>query len=303
MGHGTAPCGPGGRAVTGAASPRRTRSTGGPAAALAAALALAPCGPPAAAAVVFREVETLERPGAPVARQVRQVAAEGESCRILQEESADPSAPAGTYLLVTPDDAFVVDPARETLAPLAPTRLEPADRAAEAEGALVTGVTLDTLYEADGPKLLGLPTRHAVHRLRYELRLPGAAAPEQHEERHETWATRLPWLDGVPPGWRAWRVAEDAGAAAERRELREALDALHEHGLVLRHLVERRTVADDALTERVSREVTSVAEELLPPETFQRPAGYALSEFLAPPAGAPEAQEPAPADGAGGGGS
>lgn len=284
--------------MTGAA-PISIRKPRGQAAALAAALALAPVAPPAGAALVFREVETIERPDAPVARQVHQVAAEGESCRILQEESTDPAAPAGTYLLVTPNDAFVVDPARATLAPLAPTRLEPADGPAEADGPVVTGVTLETLFEADGPKLLGFPTRHAVHRLRYALGAGGDAV--RHEERHETWAAAIPWLAEVPAGWRAWRVAEDAGAAGERRELREALDALHARGLVLRHLVERRTEADDALVERVSREVTSVAEELLPPETFQRPAGYELSEFLAPPSGAPEEPEPPPANGPGGG--
>jgi hypothetical protein len=144
-----------------------------------------------------------------------------------------------------------------------------------------------------------------VHRVRYFVQAPGAAPGTvvRHEERHETWSATTPALQTVPPGWRAWRVAEDAGAAGERRELRDALDALQDRGLVLRHLVERRVGADAAAApvERVSREVTAVAEAQVTPDTFQRPAGYEVTEFLAPPPGAPETEPPAP-DGAGSGG-
>jgi len=263
---------------------------------------------PAGAGVTFREVETVQRPGAPDERQVRDVAAEGDSCRITQVESADPVAPAGTWLLVTPNDAFVVDPARRTLAPLVPTDLLPAESAAgdEAEVA-ITGVTLELLVDERGQPVLGLPTRYSVHRLRYVAQAPGAQ-PVQHEERHETWATALPWLEQVPGGWRAWRVAEDAGAAGARRELRAALDSLHGDGFILRHVVERREGPADAgnVTARVQREVTTLSEQLLPPETFERPAGYEIEEYLAPPPSSPEVGAPEPAtpapDGAGSGG-
>lgn len=261
---------------------------------------------PAAAGVVFREVEIAE-PGASAAssREVRQVSAQGDSCRILQEESGDPAAPAGSYILVTPNDAFIVDPARSTIAPVAPTAMQPVSQTADAPvpAIQVTDVALERQLEEPGPALLGLPTRHYVYRLRYREEKPPQdsrkAVTVNHEERHEFWATAWPAGGEGLGTWRAWRVAEDAGAAAERREVRDAVDELYEHGFFLRQVIERRestgtAPAAGAPVAKLSREVTAIRQESIPGTAFERPAGFSLSEYLAPSADDADDSSPAP---------
>jgi hypothetical protein len=170
----------------------------------------------------------------------------------------------------------------------------------EPPAATISGVTLERVLDEPGPTLLGLPTRHYVYRLRYDLLRAGdAGAPVavRHEERHEFHAT--PWGATLPSPrtWRAWRVAEDAGLGAERRELRDAIDSLHEHGLMLRHAIERRMGAGEpeaTPTERITREVTSLSVQKIEARVFVKPEGFTPAEFLAP---VPEdGAEPTPAD-------
>jgi hypothetical protein len=263
----------------------------------------------APAGIAFREVEVAGPGGAArVSRQVRQVFAEGDDCKIILEESTDPLAPAGAFILVTANDAFIVDPVRATVTPVAPTTMQPVEQPSDREpaGIRVSDVTLELQFDEAGPQMLGLPTRHYIYRLRYEEHGSTADGPGatvlRREERHEFWAT--PWPGELPATWRAWRVAEDAGAAAERREVREVIDAMHGHGLMLRQLIERRDASaapvETAASERVSREVTAFAREEIAAEVFQRPSGFSQSEFLAPladdmaPPERPVSMDPAP---------
>ena len=57
--------------------------------------------------------------------------------------------------------------------------------------------------------------------------------------------------------------------------MREAIDQLYEHGLVLRQIIERNG-------ERVVREVTALSRERIAPEVFQKPTGFSQTEILAP---------------------
>ena len=263
---------------------------------------------PAAAGVVFREIELVEPAGAGTAmREVRQVSAQGDGCRIIQEESTDPLAPAGTYILVTPHDSFIVDPARSTIAPVAPTDMQPVPPAtATSEPILqITSVSVEKQKDEPGPAMLGMPTRHYVYRVQY---LEEHVAPDplrgtivSHDETYEFWATPWPGGESDMATWRSWRVAEDAGASAGRRELRDAIDELYGHGFFLRQLIDRRVSANappapDTSAAKLSREVTSVSIEPIPAAAFERPSGYTQSEFLAPPddepAAPPEDEEP-----------
>ena len=70
---------------------------------------------PASAGVAFREVEQSQVP-AGESRQVRQVLASAENCKVLFEEVADGSWPEGAYVLASAVDAFLVDPAERTVA-------------------------------------------------------------------------------------------------------------------------------------------------------------------------------------------
>jgi hypothetical protein len=107
------------------------------------------------------------------------------------------------------------------------------------------------------------------------------------EERHELWATPLPQGEQAPAAWLALREAEDAGRGPARRELREVIDELYQHGLVLRQIIERRTpggagAAAGPDAGRVVREVTALSSEKLPAETFRKPKGFSQTEFLTP---------------------
>jgi hypothetical protein len=287
--------------------------------ALACVALLAPAGAPAG--VVFRETEVAEPAGAGVAtREVRKVSAQGGGCRIEQEASTDPLAPAGTWILVTPHDAFIVDPARSTIAPVAPTDLEPVSGATASGGPIlqVTSVNVEKQKDEPGGAMLGLPTRHYVYRVQYREE---HVAPDplkgtivSHDETYEFWATAWPGNGDDMATWRAWRVAEDAGASAGRRELRDAIDELYDKGFFLRQLIDRRVSANappapDTSAAKLSREVTSLAMEAIPAAAFERPTGFTQSEYLAPPddepAAPPEDEEPGtgappPPGGAGG---
>ena len=251
---------------------------------------------PAIAGIVFREVETVET-STPVgnARQVRQVFADGDSCKVLIEESSDPLAPAGSYVLATGGDAFIIDPTSKTVAPVEPADMEPVARGSDAQApdAQVSGVTLERQLDEPGPPILGLPTRHFVYRLRYQEESSRAGqagtAVTGLEERHEIWATPLPQGEPAPGAWQALRVVEDAGRGSARREVREAMDQLYEYGLVLRQIIERRGPGSPpgggSDNERVVREVTALSRESIPPEVFQKPTGFSQTEYLAPSPG------------------
>ncbi len=262
---------------------------------LAAGLAIAP----AAGGVIFREAETIEgaAPGNG-SRQIRQVLAEGEACKVVLEDGGDSLLPIGAYVLATAVDAFLVDPAERTIAPLDPTTMVPAATTAEpAARAPVTDVALDLLFDAPGPVLLGLPTRHLVWRLRY--RDGTSAQAVLREERHELWVT--PWMpeETPPTAWLKLRIAEDAGLGPERADLRDAVEQMYTQGFVLQQVIERVAAAGsgEAAGPRVLREVTSFSREAVPATVFEQPQGYSATEFLAPPAEEPAATASPRADG------
>lgn len=252
---------------------------------LAAGLAVTP----ATGGVVFREAETIEgtAPGNG-SRQIRQVLAEDEACKVVLEDGGDTLLPIGAYVLATTVDAFLVDPAERTIAPLDPTTMVPAATTAEpTTRAPVTDVALDLLFDAPGPVLLGLPTRHLVWRLRYR---DGASAQATlREERHELWVT--PWVPGeaLPTAWLKLRIAEDAGLGPERADLRDAVEQMYTQGFVLQQVIERVAPAGsgEAAGPRVLREVMSFSREPVPATAFEQPQGYSATEFLAPPADDP----------------
>jgi hypothetical protein len=251
------------------------------------------------AGVVFRETETVDAGGV-VSRQVREVFAAGDDCKVVIREGGDALAPPGSYILATGTDAFLVDPARAVLTPLDPADMEPVSES-PGDAAVVTlsDVSLDAALDEAGPKILGLPTRHYVYRLRYQERTPpAAAAPEgirQWEERHEFWAT--PWPDGaaVAATWRRLRVADDAGIGWAAPEMRAAIERMQDRGLMLRQIIVREKFGGPggavATRERVDREVAEIERRELAATDFKVPSGYAHAEFLAP---APD--EPAPND-------
>ncbi len=247
----------------------------------------------ASAGTVFREVQVVEQ-GAPAAsvRLVRQVLSQGENCKILHEESTDPLAPAGSYILATNNDAFIVDPAHATVTPVDATDMLPVGQSADErpQRLVVSNVSLEQQFEGAGPALLGLPTRHYVYRLRYQLQRPGAGSSEparvRHDELHDFFATPWPEDLQIPAIWRNWRAAEDAGVGPERRELRDAVDELQERGFFLKQTIERRAsgaaAGEGAAIERVSREVTALSRQDMRAEVFLKPEGFSPAEFLAP---------------------
>jgi hypothetical protein len=260
------------------------------------------------AGIEFREVQVVGRgaagPDASAAlRLVREITAEGDNCRIAHVESTDPQAPAGTYILATAHDAFIIDPARGTISPVNPTPMVPAGNDAEPLQAEVSGVALELLYQGPGHSVLGLDTRHFIYRLRYQVLAPADAGPPGaivREERHDFLAT--PWTEDLQPepGWRAWRVAEDGGTGTALREVREAIEQMHRHGFMLVHTIERQISGtgpgSGPALEHVSREVTGLSRRRIGADAFAMPVGLTPAEILAPaseyPPGAEEAGDP-----------
>lgn len=244
---------------------------------------------PAASGIVFREVEITEAPaaGAP-AREVRRVYAEAGNLKSVVEESADPLAPVGSYLLAAGGEALLVDPGRATVAPVVAADMQPV-AAGPAPSRQYSAIAVELLGEEAGPVMLGLPTRHFVYLLSYQEDAPEGAsvAPVRSEERHEFWAAALPGEEASLAAWRDLRIAEDGGIGAARRDIREAMASMHEHGLFLKHLVERRELTGPAAEqvapgERTARELTALSREPVASDAFAPPTGYALTEFLAP---------------------
>jgi hypothetical protein len=242
---------------------------------------------PAASGIVFREVEITDVAAGAPEREVRRVFAADGNLKSLVEESADPLTPAGSYLLAAGGEALLVDPGRATIAPVVAADMQPV-AAGPAPSRQFSAVVIERLSEEAGPPMFGLPTRHFVYLLSYQEDEPegepqGAA---RSEERHEFWAAGLPGEETSLAAWRDLRVAEDAGIGAARRDIREAMASMYEHGLFLRHVIERLErsgAAEQAVRgERTVREVTALNREPVPAELFARPTGYALTEFLAP---------------------
>jgi hypothetical protein len=247
---------------------------------------------PAQAGLVFREVEIADN-GASAAgtmRVIRRVFADGESCKVVFEDSGDPQTPAGTYILATVDDAFLIDAARRTVAPVDPTDMRPVTQSPREPGRLAATVAIEVEVDEPGPPMLGLPTRHYVYRLRIRAEAPedaGGALETRAEERHEFWAAAVPEGEEQPVAWQALRAADDAGRSAAPRETRAALEAVYRHGLVLRQIVERHGPGAPLQpggpdTERIGREVTELSRENIPSEMFKKPAGLIPTEILAP---------------------
>jgi hypothetical protein len=183
-------------------------------------------------------------------------------------------------------DALVVDPATRTMAPLEPADMQPVAEPPETRGGTATvQVTLERQLDEPGPPILGLPTRHYVYRLGFQQGAVPSGATQRivmrSEERHEFWATPVPQGERSPKAWQELRAVEDAGWGSPWRETREAMAAMHEHGLMLRQIVERRGPEQV----RVIREVTALSRQSISPETFRKPVGFTQSEFLAPAPG------------------
>lgn len=281
------------------------------------ALALTAATPPAHGGIVFREIETVQSGDPPTtAHDVRQVFADGDNCKVLFEESSDPLIPAGAYVLATGEDAFLIEPATRTMAPLDPSNMKAVAQSSDArDDRRTVRVVVDRKLEEPGPPMLGLPTRHYLYSVEFQ-EVPahsafGQAAVTRQAERHELWVTPLPKGESLPEAWQALRAAGDAAeSGAPPREAREVIEGLYQRGLVLREIVER----PGPEPEKIVREVTALSRETLSPDIFRRPAGYTPTEFLAPGpsddgseeggeqdgpgAGPGEAQEPAPRRGA-----
>jgi hypothetical protein len=255
-------------------------------------LAVSLAAPPAVAGLALREQQSLQREGEEVAvTQVVEVLADGDICRINEERSDEPVGPPGSFLLVTVNDVWLVDPARSEFAPFKPTRLQPAAASVAASDISVTFRDVDLRLEVDepGPVVLGRRTRRQVYRLAFVEERSATGDREglviRHEQRHELWVA--PWPPGVEAvAWRHWRQLEDGGSAATELAVREALDRMQSAGLALRQSIERRATeapGGAVWVERLQREVLTLEQREFAAGFFTLPAGYTPTELLAPP--------------------
>jgi hypothetical protein len=128
---------------------------------------------------------------------------------------------------------------------------------------------------------------HFVYRLRFEESRLAAGPGATVGERHEFWAASAPDLEPALQAWRARRINEDAGTGAARARVRDAIARMYGHGILLRHIVERRQGgaagnASEEPAERIVRAITEISRDAIPMEIFRKPTGLADTEFLAP---------------------
>lgn len=240
----------------------------------------------AAGGVVFRETRTLEPTdgGSPVV-ELLEVSATDETCRLVIQPAGAAGGTPGTWILITLNDAFLVDTARAELAPVQPTDLRPVDESQPrpSRSAEIRDVTLVEEFSRAGDRLLGRNTRQTAWRLRFTEVREGVPVI-RHEERHEIWSA-APRAGEDSQAWRQWRLSEDAGAGLPSTDLREAFEQMQAEGLLLRHLVERVIVVEGMTVprvERLRREMTAIEMREFPPDYFRLPDNYTLTEILAP---------------------
>jgi hypothetical protein len=213
---------------------------------------------------------------------------DGDSAKIVFEESDNPLFGEGSYLLTTDGGRtlLLVDPKEKTYMPFDLGQMAGmAGAALQGLGGLVkmsfTNHEVEKLAEEAGPQLLGRDTTHYRFRTTYdsEIKVMGMGQSAHNEVVTDTWTTTsltdagfAAWLRREPP---KTGIADlDAIIASE---IGKGIE-----GVPLK-MVTVNTTTDkkrgETQTSTTTMEVTALQEQAIPAGAFELPAGYERIEM------------------------
>lgn len=206
---------------------------------------------------------------------------DGESAKIQFDESTNPVAPKGSYLLTTDggETLLLVDPKEETYAEWDLNALF------AVFGSLMEGldgvfnldfedVTSETLERKAGPEILGYPTTHVRSRTAYTMKMKAMGMRRQWTVDSVTDAWTTDEID--MPGMFVWLRSDPPSTGDEELDAMIRAEIERSEGLALR--METTTTNTDqkgrARTSKSTMEITKLEAQSIEPSTFEIPAGY-----------------------------
>jgi len=255
-----------------------------------AALAFAALAAPAAAGIHYRAVTRTEAENQKPTTIETEAWIEGESAKVAFTESANPVAPAGTYILTRDGGKTVVlvNPEEKTWAEWdLEAMLGAVGAVFQSMGPMlnftISNVAVEKLAEEPGGSMHGLPTTHYRYRTSYdmEMKVIGIRRANSVDQVQDVWSTDA--LTDVALG--LWlRKAPKTGF--------EDIDGLIEAEMSTVHGVPLKMESVSTMTgekgkrssvTRTSMEVTELERGVsVPPATFEIPAGYTRTEMMVP---------------------
>jgi hypothetical protein len=263
-------------------------------------------GGPAHAGLIFKQVQSSEDSDGHRTRTVTEMRIEGAKARIDLVEMADnPFLKPGAYmLLLDADTIYVVNPGDRTYSRMDLEEMRnmnalgaQADEQMRQHGTSVSveELKIDKKLEEPGPTMLGLPTQHVLYEVSYSRPMGIQTGPIKmsikSHETYEIWATRA--LEPQMAAAAALRKQGGGiGPSAGSPTLPQIGETLSRHGLPLKTIETSESkmslpMAVSLFGAKTSRskttvEITELREELLGPELFQLPRGYAEVDMTNP---------------------
>jgi hypothetical protein len=257
----------------------------------AAALALAAA--PAFAGIHYKSVTHME--GGPQSRSAGDTQVEGwaagDKARVEFRESANPMMKTGMYL-ITKDGGktmYMVNPEEKTYVEWdLKGMLGTAGAAMNGMGAMLkmdfSTPKVEKLLDEDGGTLLGLPTRHVKYRTSYTLtvKVLGMGSSSDVVSEQDIWSTQK--LSDAALG--AWLRADPPHTGNEQLDKLIAAGREKIQGVPLKMItVSTNTDKKKGKTTvtKMTMQVTEInASAVVPPSSFEIPAGYKEAEMMVP---------------------
>lgn len=277
------------------------------------------CAAPAFAGLVFKQTTKGGDDASRGVNQTTRVAIDVGGAKIEFLDAANPLMPAGSYMLMRPDDdaMILVNPKDKTYATIdfAAMMQSMAGMMGQQDQAMgEQGVTreaskpvVEKLLEEDGGTILGRPTKHFRFRMRWTMTMnmgPGMAMILENDSTEDSWVAEL----AIDPKI-ARAFANMGGGAALPKDMQAIAEAQKEmmKGLPLKRIVTTKTnmtgtgmmAAAAKMANRegskpstMTTEVVELSEEKVPASTFAIPAGYSETEMMSPGMKMPDMNRP-----------
>jgi hypothetical protein len=272
---------------------------------LAAALLLAAA--PLSAGLVLTQKVTGEGEGA--MNQTTRMSVDTGGAKIELLNSNNPLMPAGSYLLLRPDDdaMLLVNPAKKTYSEFDLAGVSQAmsglmgggnPGGGDAPRPEYSEPVVEKLLEEAGEAILGRPTKHFRYRLKWSMTMtmaPGMAMIIENDSIEDSWVATDVKIDP-----KIARNFENMGAGMtlpkDLEKIVAAQKEVMQGGLPLRRVVKgtTKTTGTGLMAAMASRmagnqgpttttfEVVELSEEKVPASVFAIPAGYTETEMMSP---------------------
>jgi hypothetical protein len=255
-----------------------------------AALAAAVLATPAAAGIHYRSATRTEPDSGDPMTILTEAWIEGENAKIEFTESANPVAPAGSYILTRDGGRTVVlvNPEEKTWAEWdLEAMLGAVGAVFQSMGPMlnltISNVGVEKLGEEAGGAIHGLPTTHYRYRTGYSMQMKviGIKRTSSVEQVQDVWSTDA--LDDVALG--VWLQKTPTTGFEDIDRLIEA-EMSTVHGVPLK-MEQVSTMTGEkgkrSSVTRTSMEVTELERGVsIPPATFEIPEGYTRTEMMVP---------------------